>query len=274
MGIFILNKMDKRKSADKFIELLEIVELLRSPDGCTWDKEQTNKSLLPYFLEEAYELIESVENNDWEGFKEELGDVLLHIIMQAQLSMEQSKFNISDTLDYINKKLINRHPQVFKNQNYEWIPGTEKNWEVIKQKEKNRNSLLEGVPLKLPSLSRAQRLQEKGASSGFDWNHIDQVWEKFHEEIQELKLACQSEKKENIEEELGDLLFSIVNLARFLKVPAESVLRKANKKFVFRFKRIEQRLKKEGKNFGDTSSKELNEFWDAIKKEKESNPLH
>tara|TARA_S200000501_G_scaffold67635_2_gene59178 strand:+ start:67563 stop:68387 length:825 start_codon:yes stop_codon:yes gene_type:complete len=274
MGIFILNKMDKRKSADKFIELLEIVELLRSPDGCTWDKEQTNKSLLPYFLEEAYELIESVENNDWEGFKEELGDVLLHIIMQAQLSMEQSKFNISDTLDYINKKLINRHPQVFKNQNYEWIPGTEKNWEVIKQKEKNRNSLLEGVPLKLPSLSRAQRLQEKAASSGFDWNHIDQVWEKFHEEIQELKLACQSEKKENIEEELGDLLFSIVNLARFLKVPAESVLRKANKKFVFRFKRIEQRLKKEGKNFGDTSSKELNEFWDAIKKEKESNPLH
>ena len=172
MGIFILNKMDKRKSADKFIELLEIVELLRSPDGCTWDKEQTNKSLLPYFLEEAYELIESVENNDWEGFKEELGDVLLHIIMQAQLSMEQSKFNISDTLDYINKKLINRHPQVFKNQNYEWIPGTEKNWEVIKQKEKNRNSLLEGVPLKLPSLSRAQRLQEKAASSGLDWNHI------------------------------------------------------------------------------------------------------
>tara|TARA_Y100000817_G_scaffold113004_1_gene88496 strand:- start:360 stop:1148 length:789 start_codon:yes stop_codon:yes gene_type:complete len=259
--------MDKKRSADKFIELLEIVEKLRSPEGCKWDREQTNKSLLPYFLEEAYELIESIENNDWEGFKEELGDVLLHVIMQAQLSKEQLKFNIVDTLDGINNKLIYRHPQVFGNQNFELISKIEKNWEAIKQKEKNRKSILEGVPLELPSLSRAQRFQEKAAFSGFDWNHIDQVWEKLYEEIQELKLACQSEKRENIEEELGDLLFTIVNLARFLKISAESALRKANQKFIFRFKKMEQRLKEQSKNFSDTSLKELNQIWDEIKKE-------
>ena len=258
--------MDKQQVAEKFINLLEIVEILRGPNGCPWDKEQTNESLLPYFLEEAYELMESVDRKDWDTFKEELGDIMLHVVLQAQISSENSGFNVSDSLDILNEKLVRRHPHVFGDKKADAAFHAKQNWEAAKHEEKNRKSRLDGVPMALPALVRAQRLQEKASYAGFDWEKVEEVWDKVHEEIQELKEAQTKNTGEHIEEEIGDVLFAIVNLARFLKFPAEDALRKTNQKFTSRFFQVEEELERRCKTVENSTLEEMDKIWDAVKK--------
>lgn len=257
--------MNKEKIADSFIKLLKIVEALRGPEGCPWDKEQTHESLLPYFLEETYEVIESVEEKDWETFKEELGDIMLHIVLQTQIAKEEKKFTIIDSLENVNKKLIKRHPHVFGNKKTDVSFEAKQNWEVIKHKEKKRESRLDGVPSKLPALSRAYRLQQKASFVGFDWNNLSDVWNKLDEEIIELKNAIDLNHNKNIEEELGDVLFTIVNLGRHLDKHSEDVLRKTNKKFIKRFRQVEETIISRGKTLEESTTEEMNEIWDSLK---------
>ncbi len=250
---------------EKFEELITIVKRLKAPDGCPWDREQTNASLLPYFLEEAYEVIESVDNENWIELKEELGDILLHVIFQAVLAEENGHFNINDSLDNVNEKLVRRHPHVFGDAKADKAFHAKQNWEAEKHKEKNRKSRLDGVPKTLPALIRAQRLQQKASYAGFDWDKVEQVWDKIHEEILELKEAQSNNTKEHIAEEIGDVLFSVVNLARFLDIPAEDALRRTNKKFTDRFSQVEAELKKRGKMVEDSSLEEMDAIWNEAK---------
>ncbi len=257
--------MNKNKAAKNFIRLLEIVETLRGPNGCPWDKEQTHETLLPYFLEETYEVIESVDDKDWNTFQEELGDVLLHIVLQAQIANENKTFNIIDSIDNINQKLIRRHPHVFGDKKANASFEAKQNWEAMKHVEKKRESRLDGVPKTLPALVRSHRLQQKAAFAGFDLKHIDNVWDKLYEEIDELAQAYNKKNRQDIEEELGDVLFTIVNLARNLDVSSEDMLRKANKKFVNRFQIIEKELKSKGKSLEESTLEEMDRIWDRSK---------
>jgi len=256
----------QNKIGEKFVELVEIMQKLRSEDGCPWDKEQTPESILPFFLEEAYEVIESVEEKDWENLQEELGDILLHTVFQAKMAEEENRFTILDSLETINAKLTRRHPHVFGDKPVEEAKSAKKNWESEKHQEKNRESRLDGVPEALPSLIRAQRLQEKASYVGFEWDKIEEIWEKVHEEIVELKEAQTRGIIEHIEEEIGDVLFSIVNLSRFLKISSEDALRKTNKKFIARFKKIEEELKKRNRPIEDASLAEMDEIWEEAKR--------
>ena len=252
---------------EKFVELVGIMEKLRSKDGCPWDKEQTPESILPFFLEEAYEVIESVEEKDWKNLQEEIGDILLHSVFQAKMAEEENRFTIVDSLETINAKLIRRHPHVFGDVTANASKSAKQNWEAEKHKEKGRESRLDGVPETLPSLIRAQRLQEKASYVGFEWDKIEQVWEKVHEEIVELKEAQSDGTIEHIEEEIGDVLFSIVNLSRFLKISSEDALRRTNKKFISRFKKIKKELKKRNRPIEDASLAEMDEIWEQVKKD-------
>ena len=209
----------------KFEELVKIVQRLRAPDGCPWDREQTNASLLPFFLEEVYEMIESVDNENWPELKEEVGDLLLHAVLQAVIAAENDHFTIEGSIKNINEKLVRRHPHVFGDAQADTTFHAKQNWEAAKHEEKNRKSRLDGVPVTLPALIRAQRLQQKASYAGFDWDKVEEVWAKIHEEIQELKEAQSNSSKNHIEEEIGDVLFAVVNLARFLDIPAEDALR-------------------------------------------------
>ncbi len=250
---------------NKFEELISIVKRLKAPDGCPWDRDQTNASLLPFFLEEVYEVIESVDNENWFELKEELGDILLHVIFQAVLAEENGHFSIEDSLVNINEKLVRRHPHVFGEAKADEAFHAKQNWEAEKHKEKNRKSRLDGVPNTLPALIRAQRLQQKASYAGFDWDEVEQVWDKIHEEILELKEAQSESTKEHITEEIGDVLFSVVNLARFLDIPAEDALRKTNQKFTDRFSQVEEELKKRGKTVEDSNLEEMDEIWNEVK---------
>lgn len=257
--------MKKDKAAKQFIKLLDIVERLRGPDGCPWDKEQSHESLLPYFLEEAYEVIESIDEKNWDNLKEELGDVMLHLALQCQISKEEGRFSIVDSLENVNNKLIHRHPHVFGDKKADVPFEAKKNWEDIKHKEKKRESRLDGVPPALPALTRANRLQQKASYAGFDWDDINKVWGKLYEEIDELKEAHDCNNQTNMEEEIGDVLFSVVNLARHMKLDSEDMLRKANSKFVNRFKAIEKELIIRGKEVSTATLVEMDEIWNKIK---------
>jgi len=259
--------MDKIKAAEKFIKLLEIVEKLRGADGCPWDREQTNETLIPYLLEETYEVIESIDSKDWATLNEELGDVLLHIVLQSQIAREDKKFNIIDSIDNINQKLIRRHPHVFGDNQAKTPFESKQNWESIKHVEKNRKSRLDGVPESLPALARAYRLAQKASYAGFDFKNIDDVWKKFYEEIDELKEAFKLKNHDNIKEEIGDVLFSLVNLSRFLDLSAEDILRKTNKKFINRFQFIEKELASNGGKIEESNLQEMEEIWGKSKKE-------
>lgn len=239
---------------DKFNELIKIVKKLRAPDGCDWDREQTHKSLIPYLLEETHEVIESIEDNDYDALKEELGDLMLHVIFQVDLASDKNKFSVDDVLDGINKKLVNRHLHIFskdKNQKKE-------NWETTKKKEKKRDSVLDGVPKSLPALLKSRRIQEKAASVGFDWDNNKKVLDKVDEEILELKEAII--KKDGIDEEFGDVLFSLVNLSRHLDIDPESSLKKSTIKFIKRFKEIETEV-----DIEKLTLDELDEIWNRNK---------
>ncbi|MBT3180100.1 MAG: nucleoside triphosphate pyrophosphohydrolase [Candidatus Marinimicrobia bacterium] len=257
--------MKKQKIAEKFIKLLEIVETLRGPDGCPWDKEQTHASLLPYFLEEAYEVVESVDEENWDTVQEELGDIMLHVALQTQIASEDSKFTIADSLDTVNEKLVRRHPHVFGDKKTNEAFEAKQNWEETKHIEKNRKSRLDGVPPALPALIRAQRLQQKAAYAGFDWDNVDDVWAKLHEEIDELKSAHEAGDTENIKEEIGDVIFSMVNLSRYYNVPAEDMLRATNRKFIYRFQKIEEELEAKGKTLEESTLEEMDEIWERAK---------
>ena len=249
----------------KFEELVGIVEKLRAPDGCPWDREQTNQSLLPYFIEEVYELIESVDEENWDTVKEELGDLLLHMVFQASIGEDEGKFKLADSLTNVNEKLVRRHPHVFGNGKADAAFHAKQNWEAQKHKEKGRKSRLDGVPKNLPALVRAQRLQQKASYAGFDWDEVEQVWDKVHEEIQELKDAQSNEAKDDIAEEIGDVLFAVVNLARYLDIPAEDALRKTNQKFTSRFSKVEEGIKAQGKELEDATLEEMDAIWEMAK---------
>ena len=249
----------------KFESLVKIIEKLRSPEGCPWDMEQTSKSLIPYFIEEVYEVIDAIDTKNSSALKEELGDVFLHVIFQALIAEEKKEFMVQDVLNEVSKKLINRHPHVFGNDKVTESNQVNQNWEKAKHKEKQRESRLDGVPLSLPSTLQAQRLQQKASYAGFDWKNSKDVWKKINEELNELKNAEKGGNIDHIENELGDLLFSIINLARFLDISADNALRSTNKKFKNRFYFIEKTLNESGKNIEDCSLKELNNIWKKAK---------
>ena len=261
--------MNNQSIGNQFEELINLVKRLRGPDGCPWDKEQTSESLVSYMLEETYEVIETIDEKNWDGLKEELGDLILHIVFQAVIAKENKLFDISESLKNINEKLVRRHPHVFDKKNV-IQDNIISSWELQKHKEKNRSSRLDGVPISLPGIIRAQRIQEKASHAGLDFQKEEEIWEKISEEMEELKNAQKKNNKHEISEELGDTIFSLINLARFLGISAEDALRKSNNKFINRFKMIENELNEEGKNIEDSSFNELEDMWNNIKKNNNS----
>ena len=257
---------NKKHIANKFLELIELIKKLRAPDGCPWDREQTQETLLPYLLEETYEVIEAIEEKNSEGIKEELGDLMLHILFQSEIASELNQFTIIDSLENVITKLINRHPNVFNKNSISDKKGTNISWELSKQKEKKRKNILDGVPKTLPALIRSSRIQEKAANIGFDWKEISPVLNKINEELSELNEAIEYKNKQNVEEEMGDLLFSLVNLSRHLNINAEDALRKTILKFELRFSEIEKELKRRNKTFMDSNLEEMDKIWNDIKK--------
>lgn len=250
---------------EELIELLAVLKKLRSPDGCPWDREQTTRSLIPYLLEETYEVIESIESNDYQALREELGDLLLHVLFQAEIAEEHGWFTLDECLSSLNRKLVDRHPHVFAERQAEGAHHAKMNWEAVKQKAKRRSSRLDGVPRQLPALTRARRIQEKAAYVGFDWNNVEPVWEKVQEEFRELHKAREDADRDALEEELGDLLFSLVNLGRFLGLSAEEALRRTIGKFEYRFRHIEQELQAQGKTPEEASLEEMDEIWNRFR---------
>lgn len=251
----------------EFDELLAVISRLRDKDnGCPWDLKQTSETLLTGMVEEVYEVVEAVENHDIEGKKEELGDLLLHVFMQSQIAKEMDEFSAIDVVNGIKNKLIRRHPHVFGDDKISDPDLVKKRWEQIKKKEKkDRKSVLDGIPKGMPALLQAQRIQEKAASVGFDWDSLDPVFEKINEEIGEVKEELVDDNHNRIEEEVGDLLFAVVNLARKLDIDSEIAMKKANDKFSTRFKKIEQVLEKKGENINDKTLRELDQIWEIIK---------
>ena len=249
--------------------LINIVQRLRSEDGCEWDKKQTSESLTPHLLEEANEVVDAILENNPENLKEELGDLLLHIVFQATIASEKKLFDFEELAKKINEKLVNRHPHIF-DENFNGEDQSKaKNWELNKKIEKNRQSILDGMPKSLSSLIVSQRYQDKTAAVGFEWDNYEQAMYKVEEELNELKIAIKNDDKKNIEEEIGDLLITIVNLSRFFSISAELALKKSNQKFYKRFNYIEKIVEKNNQKMEDISLKELLNYWnDAKDKEK------
>ena len=258
----------------EFDKLVEIIKQLRHPiEGCPWDLKQTHKSLIPNFIEELYECVEAIEKDDFEHLSEELGDLILHIVMQAQIAEEEQKFKMEKVLEKINDKLERRHPHIFGDIKMSDPEIVKLNWERIKIEEKkaSRKSILEGIPAGMPALIYAQRIQEKAASANFDWKTVAPAVEKIDEELAEFKEAMRSKNEEEMKNELGDLLFSITNVSRKLGFDAESCLRGTINKFDKRFKQIEEHLQKKNENIYDTDLEKLDEIWNLTKEsEKQS----
>ncbi len=248
----------------EFTQLVEIMKRLRKE--CPWDSKQTPESLRQYILEEAYETIEAIDDRNWEELRKELGDLLLQIVFQSEIAEEENRFTLEQVISHINGKLIQRHPHVFGDVKVANAEEVKENWEQIKYTRENRASVLEGVPKNLSGLLRAQRLQDKASQVGFDWEDISGVLDKTQEEISELQQAERESNPEEVESEIGDLLFSIVNLARFKNISAEDALRKTINKFVSRFQYIEDRLKHQNKSIYDTSLQEMDVLWEESKK--------
>jgi tetrapyrrole methylase family protein/MazG family protein len=259
----------KRKKRYGFNDLIEIMRQLRGPDGCPWDRKQNHRSLLPYLLEEAYEVIDSVERRNMRDLREELGDLLLQIVFHAQLANERDRFDIDDVIDRICRKLIDRHPHVFARPKRLSAGQVLDNWEKIKlaepKKRKKRKGVLDGVPRTLPALLRAFRIQEKTARFGFDWSGPKPVFAKVREEVDELRQSLDKRSKIEIEHEMGDLFFALVNLARHLRINPENALSRTNKRFIRRFEYIERNLPKTGKELNDATLEEMDALWDEAK---------
>ncbi len=264
----------------KFKDLVTIMAQLRGPDGCPWDKEQSHDSLLKYLIEEAYEFIDTVHEGDVAAMRDELGDVLLQVVFHAQLASEAKTFDIEDVVQNICEKLVRRHPHVFGESSVKTSDAVIKQWEKIKSVEKGqskKSSLLDGVPKSLPPLERAAQIQKKAARTGFDWQNEDGPLEKVGEELDELKQAIRKCRKHRhgqaeIEMEFGDLLFSMVNLARHLELDASIAIHKSTAKFEARFKNMESKIKEEGKDLSEMKLEEMDVYWDKVKAELNSRP--
>lgn len=246
--------------------LEEIISILRGENGCAWDRKQTPQSLLPYLVEETYELYDAVESGDTEHTKEEMGDLLLQIYLHAEIARERKQFSVDDVARSIIDKIIRRHPHVFGDDDVTDADEVIHRWEKIKRKEKsNRGSMLDGVPRHLPALLKAYRVQQKVSRIGFDWEHVDDAAAKLGEELDELKRAIASSDAEAIGEEAGDILFSIANVLRFMHVNPEEALQKATRKFSARFRHIEERALEMGRNLEDMSIDEMEALWQEAK---------
>jgi MazG family protein len=259
--------------SESFLKLVSIMDDLR--EKCPWDRKQTIQTLRQLTIEETYELADAITEEDWKGIKEELGDLLLHILFYSKIGSEQKQFELQEVIKHVSEKLIFRHPHIYGD------PGNrgqlvevndeedvKRNWENLKLKE-GKKSILGGVPKSLPATVKAMRLQEKAKQVGFEWENKDQVWEKVEEEIKELKEVVGTGQQEKVEEEFGDLVFSLINYARFLQVDAENALELTNKKFIHRFTQMEQLALKDGKDLTNMSLEEMDNIWNSIKQQRD-----
>jgi tetrapyrrole methylase family protein/MazG family protein len=253
---------------DKFIQLVEIVKTLRSPEGCPWDREQNLLSIKNHFLEEAFELVDALDNEDIPNIREELGDIIFHVVFHSVMAEEEGKFNLEDVIAEVNEKLIRRHPHVFGDLGKIDTEEVVVNWEKIKEQEKKnkRKSVLDDIPGSFPSIQRSQKMQERVRKVGFDWPNMAECMKKVNEEINEFKEAVDTGIKKDIEHELGDVFFALINLSRFLKVDPDEALRKANKRFHKRFSYIEQNLQERGLSSEDATIEQMEELWQEAKK--------
>jgi len=254
-----------------FQRLVTIMDELR--EKCPWDRKQTVETLRPLTIEETYELADAITSGDWKGIKEELGDLLLHIVFYARIGKEQGQFTLEEVIESICDKLITRHPHIYGDVSGEQglvavkdEEDVKRNWEKLKLKE-GKKSVLGGVPVSLPATVKAIRLQEKAAQVGFEWDETSQVWEKVKEEMEELQEAVALKDKARVQEEYGDLVFSLVNYARFLQIDAENSLELTNRKFISRFTRMEQEALAQGKQLADMTLEEMDGIWNSIKKQ-------
>jgi XTP/dITP diphosphohydrolase len=252
--------------AEAFTRLVTIMDDLR--EKCPWDRKQTIQSLRQMTLEETYELTDAITENDWKSVKEELGDLLLHIVFYSKIAAEQKQFTINEVIEGISQKLIERHPHIYGDVKVENDEDVKRNWEKLKLKE-GKKSVLSGVPKTLPALIKAMRLQEKAKQVGFEWENKEQVWEKVKEEETELQEVITNGDPNKMEDEFGDLVFSLVNFARFLNIDAENALELTNKKFIQRFTQMEEKALSSGKNLNDMSLDEMDAIWNAIKRQKD-----
>lgn len=259
------------KAGESIERLLDIMRKLRGPDGCPWDREQTNESLKSDLVEEAYEVIDAIECGEASALEEELGDLLLQVVFHAQICSESGKFEFSNVAEGIADKLVRRHPHVFGEVEVSSAGEVLQNWDAIKKAEKQEGdkpaSIVAGIPRHLPALQKAYQVQKRAARAGFDWEHIDDVFDKLHEEMDELKEAIHRQHEPDIREELGDLLFSVVNVSRFLGHNPEELLDQNIKKFIRRFQRVEELVHDAGRPFKSFSPEELDAFWNKAKRE-------
>ena len=256
-------------ATESFRKLIEIVDTLMGENGCPWDNVQTRESLKPYLVEETYEVLEALDTNDPDQIKDELGDLLYQILFHSKISSKNNEFDIKDVLNNLKEKMVRRHPHVFKEGQINTPDQVIERWEEIKKEEKthsNHPSILDSVPKQLPSLLRAQKLQKKAAKEGFDWDEISDVFDKLDEEISEFKSAVLEGKGTDIQSELGDILFVLVNIAKFKKIDAEEALRSTNNKFIKRFQHIEKEVAKQGKTLKETSLEDMERHWQNAKK--------
>ncbi len=254
--------MSQNKVAESFLALVEIMDTLR--EKCPWDKKQTIQSLRSNTIEELYELIDAIIEEDWEGIKEELGDILLHVLFYAKIGTEQGHFTLQDSIEAISKKLIHRHPHIYGDVKVQDEEEVKRNWEQLKLQE-GKTSLLAGVPNSLPAMVKAFRIQQKVKQVGFEWENKEQVWEKVEEEIGELKAEIEANDQEKMEAEFGDVLFSMINYARFLNIDPESALERTNKKFKHRFELMEAYAKENGLELAKLSLNEKEAIWQSMK---------
>ena len=251
-----------KNKAKAFIRLVEIMDRLR--EECPWDKKQTIDSLRYLTIEEMYELSDAILDKNMDEIKKELGDLMLHIVFYSRIASEKKHFDITDVLDSISDKLIHRHPHIYGDVVANDVKQVKENWEKLKLKE-GKNSVLEGVPKSLPAIVKAYRIQEKVRGIGFDWQNKNQVWDKVQEEIEEFQIEEKKNNAEKMEEEFGDVLFSLVNYSRFVNVNPEDALEKTNKKFIRRFQFMEQKIKEDGLDLSKLSFEQMNTFWDMAK---------
>ena len=269
-GLMTTLYLPARENGRAFEDFQQIIAHLRAPDGCPWDREQTHLSLRPYLLQESYEVLEALDEENTEHLVEELGDLLLQIVLHAQIATENQDFNMTDVIAAVSKKIIRRHPHVFGEQVVESVDGVLHNWEQIKAEERKdkgeeRKSMLDGIPTALPALTQADQIQQRAQRVGFDWKTIDPVIAKIHEELQELKEADTPERKQS---EAGDVLFAVVNLLRWLEIDPETALRETNARFRQRFGYIETEAARQGKQVEDLSFEEMDALWEEAKNQK------
>lgn len=251
-----MDNREKLKAIDNLIEVFNQVRV-----GCPWDREQTVESLKMLTVEECYELVDAVTCGDWDNIKEELGDILMHILFYARIAEEQGKFTLGDVADTVADKLVYRHPHVFADVKVDSTDEVLTNWEKLKKKKKRDGGVLSGVPTALPALIKAYRMQHKASGIGFDWKQKESIWMKVDEEMAEVKEAILEGDKDHIEEEFGDLLFSIINAARIYGVDAENALERCNRKFKYRFEHIEARCRETNVEISDAGIEKLEEYW-------------